>query len=228
MVSRVSKKIECKNLFLGSLPKATQDAFALCITLSLFSKSSWYLAGGTALALQMGHRRSVDLDFFTHKKSFNQSEVELQLKRTNGWITDHQEDGTLLGRLKKAKMSFIAYPYFSPSKEVLRCGTVRILPPKDIAVMKIMAISQRGRKRDFIDLYWYCIHHESLGDIIARVFRQYPQDHNTAHLIKSLTYFEDAEEDPSPVLFFEADWGMVKKFFRIEAVRVAKMLLHIS
>ncbi|MEK7649115.1 MAG: nucleotidyl transferase AbiEii/AbiGii toxin family protein [Patescibacteria group bacterium] len=228
MVSRVSKKIECNTLFLDRLPKATQGAFRLCTTMPFFTDFPWYLAGGTALALQVGHRQSVDLDFFTHKKSFNQRETELLLERTNEWMTDHQEDGTLFGRLKKAKMSLIAYPFFLPSKEVVRCGTVRILPPKDIAVMKIIAISQRGRKRDFLDLYWYCLHCEPLRDVVRRVFHHYPQDHNIPHLIKSLTYFEDAEEDPMPTVFFKVDWKTIKAYFRKEAVRIAKELLHIS
>lgn len=108
-----------------------------------------------------------------------------------------------------------------------RCGSIRILPSEDIAVMKLIAISQRGRKRDFVDLYWYCMRHEDFRDILLRVPRQYFLKQNMAHLVKSLAYFEDAEDDPMPMLFFETDWGTIKKFFRAEAARVAKAFLEI-
>ena len=84
--------------------------------------------------------------------------------------------------------------------------------------MKIVAISQRGRKRDFFDLYWYCINREPLGTIIRRAIRQYPgQERNIHHILKSLVYFEDAEHDPMPQLFFKVSWQQVKAFFRHEA-----------
>lgn len=70
--------------------------------------------------------------------------------------------------------------------------------------------------------------YESLREIMERVFHQYPQDHNIPHLIKSLTYFNDAEEDPMPSVFFKTDWKIIKAFFRKEAVRITKELLHIS
>lgn len=60
---------------------------------------------------------------------------------------------TVYGELFSAKISFIAYPFFVPKQKVAEYGSVRILSPLDISVMKIVAISQRGRKRDFFDLY---------------------------------------------------------------------------
>ncbi len=215
-------------LHLSCLPKATQKAFQCATTLPLFSTSPWYLAGGTALALQVGHRQSVDLDFFTTKAVFNQRSTELALTETKSWETTRQDQGTLFGLLKKAKMSLIAYPFFLPSKNVLTCGTVRVLHPSDIAVMKIIAVSQRGRKRDFLDLYWYCMNRESLKDVIIRIFHQYPQRHDSAHIIKSLMYFVDAESDPMPTIFFKATWTGIKAFFRREVPKLARSLLGIS
>lgn len=79
---------------------------------------------------------------------------------------------------------------------------------KDIAVMKIIAISQRGKKRDFFDLYWYIINREPLLAVLQRVKEQYPKtQHNYHHIIKSLTYFEEAQEDPQPQIFFDATWS---------------------
>ena len=83
-------------------------------------------------------------------------------------------------------MSYIAYPFFRPSIHGLMCGNVHILLPADIAVMKMIAISQRGRKRDFIDLFWYCTYtQDSLSNIMRRTIQQYPeQNHNINHFLK--------------------------------------------
>lgn len=91
--------------------------------------------------------------------------------------------------------------------------------------MKIIAISQRGRKRDFVDLYWYCANREPLGDVFSRALRQYPQEHNVPHLIKSLAYFADAESDPMPRCFFPVKWKNVQEYFRREARTLAQRML---
>jgi len=126
-------------------------------------------------------------------------------------------------------VSFIAYPFFTARKTFAWYGTVRMLDPRDIAVMKIVAISQRGRKRDFIDLYWICKNFEPLNDIFRRLPNQYPTAaHDYHHIVKSLTYFADAEADPIPRLFFDASWRGIKEFFKNEAVKIAKEFLRIT
>lgn len=220
------ESIGSDRLFLNRIPKATGQAFRLCIKLPLFSQSQWYLAGGTALTLQVGHRQSVDLDFFTPLKQFNELAVERELQATDQWQTNLRERGTIYGVLAGAKISLIAYPFFIPSQKQLGCGTVKILIPEDIAAMKIISISQRGRKRDFVDLYWYCTNRESLLAVVRRAVAQYPgQEHNLPHIIKSFTYFTDAENDPMPTLFFDGDWKEIKKFFEREAVQISRELI---
>lgn len=73
-----------------------------------------------------------------------------------------------------------------------------------IAVMKIITISQRGRKRDFFDFY-YCVKNiEPLENLIKRLKIQYPSvAHNFHHILKSLIYFKDAENDPEPEIYFK-------------------------
>ncbi|MEW6610136.1 MAG: nucleotidyl transferase AbiEii/AbiGii toxin family protein [Patescibacteria group bacterium] len=124
-----------------------------------------------------------------------------------------------------AKVSFIAYPFYKPIK-IFKCGAVSILSAQDIAAMKIEAISQRGRKRDFIDLYWYGTNREPLDEVILRSMNQYvKQKYNMPHLVKSLTYFIDAEKDPMPKLFFDADWQTIKNYFLREVPRLTRKLL---
>ena len=217
-----------KELFLDRLPDATQKGLLLAAKQQLVSPEKWYLAGGTALALQVGHRESVDLDFFTESKTFDTSSLERKLVAIGEWETTLIQDGTLYGEMAGAHMSFIAYPFFHPSEKPMHYGHVRILPPEDIAAMKIIAVSQRGRKRDFIDLFWYCHNRENLKTIFERALKQYPQQHNVPHILKSLIYFEDAEQDPMPRLHFEADWPQVKNFFEEEVPRITKRLLGLD
>lgn len=187
--------------------------------------SKWYLAGGTALALQVGHRKSIDLDFFTREKLFRASEVLARLPE-KGWRATIAKDGTVYGELFKAKVSFISYPFFLPAKPFIMQGSLPILDATDIAAMKIVAISQRGRKRDFVDLFWHAKHKEPLEEIISRLPAQYPSvAHDFHHILKSMMYFEDAEEDPMPKIFFNADWKMIKKYFEKEIPKIAKKIL---
>lgn len=223
------KKINPEDMRLDILPAAGKRAFLYCVEKAVFlRRGPWYLAGRTALALHEGHRQSVDLDFFLPRHGFQEERLERQLLSTKHWCTSFRQEGTLYGKLFGAKLSFIAYPFFVPSSERVYCGNVRVLTPHDIAVMKIIAISQRGRKRDFVDLYWYCTRKEALVNVIERVQRQYPgQRHNMNHILRSLTYFYDAEEDPMPMLFFQVSWNEIKKYFQHEVPKVAKEILRL-
>lgn len=157
------------------LPRATRKALELLSIQDWLKKSQWYLAGGTALMLHVGHRTSIDLDFFLPQKDFDLEQLIARFPK-DSWITDIAREGTLYGRLLQAKVSFIAYPFFIAKQKPEWFGAVQVLNPQDIAVMKIIAISQRGRKRDFVDLYWYTINREPLEDVIRRLPDQYPTE----------------------------------------------------
>jgi predicted nucleotidyltransferase component of viral defense system len=227
-LSLVVKKPE--ELFLDRLPLSARNAFLYCADeLKFLSESNWYLAGGTALTLQVGHRQSMDLDFFLPNVDFDRVELERKLIATKKWNTSFIQKGTIYGTLLKAKMGFIAYPFFKPSSHRITCSNIKILTPNDIAVMKIIAISQRGRKRDFVDLYWYAKNKKPVFDVIQRAIHQYPgQEENLNHILKSLLYFEDAEDDPMPILFFEASWKEVKEYFLQEIPRITKEFLGLK
>lgn len=223
MDATTSKQIK---FHLESLPTWTLDALEFLSGEKWIGKSGWYLAGGTALALQSGHRKSVDLDFFTTKKRFNVKTLLINLSDYKDWKVTVEEDSTLYGELLGAKVSFIAYPFFIPKQAFLLYGSIRVLSLLDIAVMKIVAISQRGRKRDFFDLYWCAQHVEPLLSIIKRLPEQYPSvAHDYHHILKSLVYFEDAEGDPAPEINFDANWDDVKSFFRKEIPVILDTLL---
>ncbi|MEK7208490.1 MAG: nucleotidyl transferase AbiEii/AbiGii toxin family protein [Patescibacteria group bacterium] len=225
MVATAQLNNVLSTLRLDALPLFARDAFLRCATLSLFSRGGWYLAGGTALALQVGHRQSHDLDFFTSERRFSERRIEEELAREKTWVRESITDGTLYGELLGAKVSLIAYPLFKPAEPFLAVGTVSVLTPPDIAAMKITAISQRGRKRDFVDLYWLSRNVQPLAESFKRAQKQYSVRQNPNHIVKSLVYFGDAEADPMPTLFFDATWEDIKKYFRQEVLRIAKKLI---
>ena len=202
-------------LIFTHIPLYTKQALDVLSKQLWLKQNGWYLAGGTALTLQCDHRTSVDLDFFIpHKGVDLESIIEVL---SPDWITTNRKKDTLYGELKNSKVSFIAYPYFVPKQPFITYKFINILDACDIAVMKIIAISQRGKKRDFFDLYWYITHRESLLDVLQRVKDQYPNSqHNYHHIIKSLTYFEDAEKDEMPRMLQTINWKEVKKFFERE------------
>ncbi|MEK7658328.1 MAG: nucleotidyl transferase AbiEii/AbiGii toxin family protein [Patescibacteria group bacterium] len=217
---KINKNLE--KLRLSAIPKTTSDAFLKCIALLFFSQNGWYLAGGTALALQTGHRSSIDLDFFTIQKSFDEKNAEETFSIYNTWKTSSLNRGTLYGELNGAKISLISYPFFKASKPFLKVGTVSIMSPQDIAAMKIAAISQRGKKRDFFDLYWLSLNIQPLKETVRMAQNQYSVKQNLNHILKSLTYFDDAESDPDPKIYFKTTWKEVKSFFQQEIKKISK------
>lgn len=208
------------------IPFKTKKAFVFLSKQKWLGEGGWYLAGGTALALQAGNRKSVDLDFFTIEKDFDKSELFNNFSGNNEWKTSLDRKNTIYGELYGAKISFIAYPFFIPKQDFIKYGSIRILQPRDIAVMKIIAISQRGRKRDFFDLYWCAKKVEPLEDLIKRLKEQYPFIvHDYHHILKSLVYFDDAEADPEPEIVFKADWAEVKNYFKKEVLRITDNII---
>ena len=207
------------------LTEETHKAFDILSQQSWIKDQGWYLAGGTALTLQTDHRVSVDLDFFIPKPDIDATFIISSLSKYN-WTISLREKDTLYGTLEEAKISFIAYPQFIPLHPFITDHMMNILDARDIAVMKIIAVSQRGTKRDFFDLYWYTKNKEPLADVVKRIGFEYPKlQHNYHHIMKSLTYFDDAEEDPEPQIFFEASWEQVKQYFLTIVPTVANEVL---
>lgn len=210
------------------LPAKTKRALTFLSEQAWLKKTKWYLAGGTALALQFGHRQSEDLDFFLPEYDFFQPALIKKFSKKD-FHPSLLSRGTVYAALLGGKISFIAYPFFIPKLKPLWHGAVRVLAPRDIAVMKIIAISQRGRKRDFADLYWYTKRFESLTELTMLLPKQYPTvKHNYHHLFKSLMFFDDAERDNMPPLFFDASWKEIKSYFSREAPKASKQFLHLD
>ena len=182
------------------------------------------LGGGTGLALQLGHRISEDLDFFT-RRDFDERLLPPKLGRIAGFHLDSISPQTIVGRFDNVRFSLFFYDY-PLLAEPRSFGRIRILDAADIAAMKISAIASRGVKRDFIDLYFLCRETMSLSDALGAYGRKFQNLAATAvHVLKSLVYFDDAEADPMPRLLKPAKWESVKLFFRKEVPALAKHLM---
>jgi len=126
---------------------------------------------------------------------------------------------TLRANIRGTKVSFLGYEYPLLFSTALFAG-VPVADPRDIACMKISAIASRGTKRDFIDLY-LTSQRFGLVELLGLFQRKYARTgYNRPHILKSLTYFDDAEKDPMPHMLVPLDWDAVKLFFRGEVPRL--------
>lgn len=183
-----------------------------------------YLAGGTALALHLGHRISVDLDFFTNLE-FNETTLSSELSSFPGFKEDGVSWRTVWGYLGETKFSIFYYKYPLIDNTVEFQG-IHLAGKKDIAAMKVHAIEERGTRRDFIDLF-YIAKEYSLDEILGFYEAKYGVlDDHLYSILRALAYFEDAEvESQMPNMIEEVDWEQVKKYFEKEAVRLGKIYL---
>ena len=179
----------------------------------------FYLAGGTALALQLGHWVSRDLDFFT-PQSFSEKKLISILEKLGELKIDTLETETIIGLLNGVRISFFFYRYpliFSP---VLFLG-VGLAGIREIGAMKLDAIQSRGKKRDFIDLWAVLNQGITLNDLLSFFEKKYAGvKYNRQHLLKSMVYFTDAENDEMPQMLKEVKWKEVKIFFEKEIIKL--------
>jgi len=186
-----------------------------------------YLAGGSALALHIGHRISVDLDFFTQEE-IDENKVSLELSSIGQFKEEGKSWRTVWGSVVDTKFSIFYYPYPLLEKTSAFEG-IQMVGKKDIAAMKIHALEDRGTKRDFIDAFF-----------LAKVFTLekmltfYDQKYGSLHdhvytILRSLDYFADADSDERPLkMLMDVSWDDVKQFFKQESIRLAKERLGVE
>lgn len=208
-------------MFVQALPKGTRRNLALLAKAGL--TAPFYLAGGTAAALHLGHRISVDLDFFG-PEPFDSAQLAAQLSDLGKFRLERLAEDTLLGELRGVRISFFRYRYPLIAEPVSVLG-ITVASLEDIAAMKLDAISRRGTRRDFIDLYFIAQSGLALPEALQWYQRKYAGlNLNLVHLVKSLAYFADAEADPMPQMLVDLSWDEVKRFFEREARSLFKTL----
>ena len=171
---------------------------------------AWTLAGGTALALQIGHRYSEDVDFF-RTESFDVGALIARLARIGRIQVQSRTGDTLHALVSGLRISFLKAeaPLLFPAIEY---RGIMLADPRDIAVMKVLAIGGRGSRKDFVDLYCLLKGGMTLPEILSLVGRRFVDiDYNAYHLQKSLVWFEDAEAEPMPDVIRNIEWPLVRR-----------------
>jgi hypothetical protein len=169
--------------------------------------SEMRLVGGTALALQIGHRRSVDLDFFG-KIDFENIYTANTFKSFSKVITLKSSKNINIFSIDDVKVDFVNYTYPWLKSEILIEG-LRLAGIPDIAAMKLAAVTGRGSRKDFIDIY-FLLKRFSLKQMIGFYNNKF-YDGSEYMVLKSLSYFDDAEGDYSIDLIHKVSWTKVKK-----------------
>lgn len=168
--------------------------------------SDFILVGGTALALQIGHRNSIDLDFFGNFE-IDESEILTELEKFGNVMKSASSKNILVCTVNDIKVDFVNYKYPFLDNHINIEG-IRMASPKDIAAMKLNAIEGRGTKKDFIDLF-FLLNQFSLVEMIEFYNQKYV-DHTDFMMLKSLTYFSDADLLPQPKMFVDFNWENCK------------------
>jgi len=177
----------------------------------------FYLVRGTALALQIGHRNSIDIDLFSGD-NFNSNQFISQLQTLFAIEVTFETTNTLLTFIENIKVDFIThnYPLINPPREE---EGIRFLSLPDIAAMKLNAINNSGKRlKDFIDIY-FLLEHFSMSEMIEFYTVKYP-NFNPLIALRAVSYFDDI--DPSidpPKLPVKLPLEKIKK-------RISESVLH--
>jgi Nucleotidyl transferase AbiEii toxin, Type IV TA system len=169
--------------------------------------SNFYLVGGTSLALQIGHRNSIDIDLFGKKDIDSDLFIKL-LNEFGKTEVSKSSKNILITDVGGIKVDFVNYQYQLLEKP-LEIDGIRMVSKKDIAAMKLSAIAGRGSKKDFIDLY-FLLDYFSIREMLDFYLQKY-FDGSEFMVLKSLTYFEEANSQPQPKIFQEFNWEICKQ-----------------
>jgi len=198
------------------------DTFrALQLAGSVKELSNSYLAGETALALHLGHRISVDLDFFTDNK-FDEKEIEFKLNQLDGFESKSSAWQTIMGKIGKTTFSLFYYQYPLLEKTVEVEG-VNLASMEDIVAMKIEAIRGRGTRKDYTDLYFLAQKYSW-----EKIFELFEEKYGVLgdklyEIIRTLGYLDDAENNTQmPKMLIKTDWEEIKRFFVKESNMLGK------
>jgi len=191
------------------------ETFALFKDLSAHREMQCFsLAGGTALSLQLGHRISLDLDFFT-QKAFDSIELFDFLRDSYVATNCIQSVNSLSLNLKwqdqNIKVDIIRHNY-QMLRPLQQIEDASIFSLQDIAAMKLNAIANRGSKKDFYDIH-ALLNIFSIRDLLSFFEEKYPQI-NSYSVVKSMVYFADADIEPEPVSLVDITWDEIKTNLR--------------
>lgn len=173
------------------------------------------LGGGTAIAAHLGHRQSHDLDWFTGERIEDPLVLARDLQERGAELRiESVARATLHGDVRGVRTSFLEYrqPTLAPPVAWRDVGC-EIASLDDLAAMKLLAVDQRGAKRDFIDIHALVVHARPLAEMLALFRRKFGVE-DVSPVLYGLTYYEDAEGDPMPRMLKSIAWEQVKADIR--------------
>lgn len=175
------------------------------------SASGFYLAGGTALAIHLSHRISVDLDWFTPYPFTDGMILAQSLRNSNiDFETEQVSPGTLHGSVKGVRVSFLQYQYplLKPLQrwDEMGCSLASL---QDLACMKLSAIAQRGARKDFCDIYTLGKTSFSLSQMLGFYQKKFGIN-DIGSVLYGLVYFDDAESERMPKMLLDVKWKDIR------------------
>jgi len=181
----------------------------------IMTQRQFYLVGGTALAIHLGHRHSVDLDWFTGARIADSMLLAQDIRDENvPFVTSQVERGTLHGTISSVRVTFLEYRYpllfQAVSWQEFGCLIASL---EDLACMKLSAVAQRSSKKDFVDIYALGLRHCPLQEML-RLYQQKYAVQDIGHVLYSLAYFDNADRERMPRMLWDTDWRAVKKTIR--------------
>ena len=171
------------------------------------------LVGGTSLALQYGHRRSVDLVFFGMTTEDVDELTDMMRECSKDLVKGSCTKRIKTYFLNGVKVDVVNYDY-KWIDDVVEGGGLRLASPKDIAAMKVNAVMGRGTKKDFIDVY-FLLQHYSFDELIKFYLQKYT-DGSEYRALLSMSYFADADPQPMPYMYQQVDWETIKNEIRLQ------------
>ncbi len=195
------------------LHKETIDQSTLDLLIRLQSKEylkGFHLAGGTAIALRIGHRKSIDLDLFSDF-GFDVAYLLENLSSDFSFNLYFSASNTIRGSIDKVEVDILAHRYPLINKPVFE-EQISMLSLEDIVAMKLNAITTSGQRvKDFIDIY-YLLRKFSLAEMVGFYKTKYTQ-YNEINVLKSIVYFDDVDTADWPQLIEHPslNWEEVKK-----------------
>lgn len=213
-----------------ALTPQTQERYRLIAELPFISE--FYLGGRTGLALQIGHRLSVDLDFFSDSpQSVDASQRKAiinTLKKEPSFKITWDKDDTLVANWKNVGLSFFRLDLHPLVMNPATINNIRVAVIEEIGAMKLAAILSRGTRKDYIDLY-FILQQKNILQLFEIAAQKYP--YNAAFpvfAVRALSFFDDAEAEPTPRMIENVNWENVKTFLEKQAMDVGRKRLALD
>ena len=210
-----------------ALTTETKNAFHLVSRLLFVQR--FYLAGGTGLALHLGHRFSVDLDLFSpYSDAVGPDEravLRNSLEEPSLAIT-YDQDMTFVANWRGVGISFFRLSLYPLVQPPLLLDGIPIASLVEIGAMKLAAIIDRGTRKDLVDLY-YILQHIPLDDLFRVAAIKYARVRTFAiSATRALAYFDDAEALPMPQMLDRTPWKTMRRFLEHQAIEAGRQHLH--